>query len=313
MNTTAALVILGTLATPTVIWSLTYFVRVILVALSRPVNLKKKYGAEWALVTGGSSGIGKSLCRRLAEQGLNVVVVALEDQLLKDTVAELKAAFPERQFIMVGANLSPGQKYMEKIAKATKDISVQCVFNNAGYIVTGFFEQVPVERQLANVECNATAAVAITHHFLARLVSEGKRGCIVFTSSVVAYMPAPFSVTYGATKAFLSSFASSLAIENREKGIDVCSVHPSPVASRFYDNTHKMEMMDFAKKGAASPDAYPDQILKSVGRCVLRDVGGFAVGMRVVTCLMSENFLASAFAAAARFLPDFKKYSVDRK
>jgi len=173
MNTTAALVILGTLATPTVIWSLTYFVRVILVALSRPVNLKKKYGAEWALVTGGSSGIGKSLCRRLAEQGLNVVVVALEDQLLKDTVAELKAAFPERQFIMVGANLSPGQKYMEKIAKATKDISVQCVFNNAGYIVTGFFEQVPVERQLANVECNATAAVAITHHFL---VPPGLRG-----------------------------------------------------------------------------------------------------------------------------------------
>ena len=61
------------------------------------------------------------------------------------------------------------------------------------YIVTGFFEQVPVEKQLGNLECNCTAAVAVTHHFLHKMVAKKLKGCIVFASSVVAYVRAPFS------------------------------------------------------------------------------------------------------------------------
>jgi NAD(P)-dependent dehydrogenase (short-subunit alcohol dehydrogenase family) len=66
------------------------------------------------------------------------------------------------------------------------------------YIVTGFFDTQPLERQLGNLECNATAAVAITHHFLGRMVQKRLRGCIVFTSSVSGYMPSPFSCAWTA-------------------------------------------------------------------------------------------------------------------
>jgi 3-oxoacyl-ACP reductase-like protein len=45
--------------------------------LAGPVNLKKKYKAEWALVTGAGTGIGKSISETLAYQGLNVVLVSL--------------------------------------------------------------------------------------------------------------------------------------------------------------------------------------------------------------------------------------------
>jgi len=68
-------------------------------------NLKKKYNAEWAVVTGSSSGIGKSLAIKLAQQGVNVVLVALQEKLLDDTFAELQAQFKERKFIKVGVNL----------------------------------------------------------------------------------------------------------------------------------------------------------------------------------------------------------------
>jgi short-subunit dehydrogenase len=61
------------------------------------------------------------------------------------------------------------------------------------YIVTGFFDTSPLEKQLANLECNATASVGITHHFLNKMVKDRKRGCIIFTSSVSGYMPSPFS------------------------------------------------------------------------------------------------------------------------
>lgn len=68
--------------------------------------MKKKYGATWGLVTGGSSGIGKAIAEKLALQNINVVIVALEDDLLTSTVKELKAKYPKVEFRSVGADLS---------------------------------------------------------------------------------------------------------------------------------------------------------------------------------------------------------------
>lgn len=51
---------------------------------------------------------------------------------------------------------------------ATSDINVQCVFNNAGFVVTGFFESSPEGKQMANLECNATAAAKVKACFVTR-------------------------------------------------------------------------------------------------------------------------------------------------
>lgn len=144
----------------------------------RTQDLKKRYNAEWALVTGASSGegeqrppplvfflfcpfecflahaakpspnikpknpgIGKSIADKLASQGLNVVMVALGDAVLDSAVAELKKKHPRVQLRKVGCDLGApgGGKYMDAIAKQTRDVDVQLVFCNAGYILPGFF------------------------------------------------------------------------------------------------------------------------------------------------------------------------------
>lgn len=91
-------------------------------------------------MTGGSSGLGKALVEKLASQGLNVVIAALGDKLLDETVAEMKAKYPNLEFRAVAVDLgksdhATGNDYMKTIADATKDIDIQIVFNNAGYIV----------------------------------------------------------------------------------------------------------------------------------------------------------------------------------
>mmetsp|Transcript_7108 Transcript_7108/g.11201 ORF Transcript_7108/g.11201 Transcript_7108/m.11201 type:complete len:134 (+) Transcript_7108:588-989(+) len=121
---------------------------------------------------------------------------------------------------------------MEVIKKGTDDVLVSLVFNNAGFITTGMFADVEVERHMANYECNATCAVRITHHFLNKLLDSGSKGLIAFTSSPAGLIPNPFAVLYGSTKAFLTEFAVSLAPEVRYAGVDVCVVHPSPVGHR---------------------------------------------------------------------------------
>ena len=234
--------ILSFFAFPTVFWVVMYAIPQLFMTFRPVPDLKKRYNATWSLVTGGGSGIGKALSFKLARQGLNVVVVSLDDDFLKATMKQLKETFPDLEFRSVGCAFSPGVDYLKQINEATKDIEIPIIFNNAGFLVTGFFDQAPLGKLLANVECtyiiyvectvlflmivpsslflvnfpshsfsfcstalrpnkqtkgNATAAVNITHHFVSKLVSSKKKGCVVFTSSVAGFIPTPFSGMYG--------------------------------------------------------------------------------------------------------------------
>lgn len=302
------------MAIPATFWFIAYLIPQLFMAFRPVPDLKKKYDAQWALVTGGGSGIGKALCFKLASQGLNVVVVSLDDDFLKTTVKELQAEYPDLEFRPVGVTFSPGVDYMKAIKAKTKDIDVQIVFNNAGFIVTGFLDQAPIGKLLANVECNATASVNVTHHFVKILVEKKLKGCIVFTSSVAGFIPTPFAAMYASTKAFVSQFACSLHIEVQNLGIDVCAVHPSPVASNFYDKVdHKIELMEAAQKSAVPPQKLPNDIFRSVGVCALRDLGSMAWGTRMGTFFLPYNFFTEMFTMAAPYLPDYKQHNKARE
>lgn len=275
LYTSPLLIISMIFAFPTAFWLMAYLIPQVYMCIRPVPDLKKRYNASWALVTGAGSGIGKSLAFKLASQGLNVVVVSLDDDFLKETMNELKEAYPNLEFRSVGVTFSPGVKYMDKIVAATKDIEVPIIFCNAGFMVTGFLDQAPIGKLLANIECNSTSAVNVAHHFVKILVSKKAKGCIVFTSSVAGFIPAPFAAMYASTKAFVSQFAACMHIEVQSLGIDVCAIHPSPVASKFYDKLdHKVDMIESAAKGAVTPDSVTDDMLRSIGVCALRDLGG---------------------------------------
>jgi len=225
---------LGTFFVP---WLLSFFCGV--------QDLKVKYGAEWAIVTGGTSGIGKAIARRLASQGLNVVIAAYDDKLMEESREAFPAEFPGCQFRFVPVDLSTAdeQRYLTPLAAATSDIVVQVVFSNAGYIRTGLFDGSPLDVQLRNLRCNATSSAAVAHLFLRRMRRSGHKGCVVFTSSPANLTPCPLSAMYGATKSFLTELAVSVAPEVVEFGIDVavlvstathgaapCLLPPSPRA-----------------------------------------------------------------------------------
>jgi short-subunit dehydrogenase len=273
----------------------------------RVQNLKKKYGAEWALVSGGSSGIGKAIVERLASQGINVVIAAYPDKLFKPTMDELTKKFPNIQFIGVEVDLSKTPTCLTPIIDATKNIDIQIVFNNAGYIKTGFFTDVPIEQQLANHNTNATAAMLITHHFVSLMLQKKKRGCVGFTSSPAGFMPAPFSSLYSSTKAYLTMFAMSIAPELKSDGIDVCVVHPSPVASNFYQGTHAIGILKFFEGTATGPQRISDAIFATMGRSVVRDQGYYPPIAKLLMKIIDINFFADIVTATASWLPDFSK------
>jgi short-subunit dehydrogenase len=301
-------VLLGVLA----IFFLPYVLHHLIVAyLCSPRDLKKAYNAQWALVTGSSSGIGKAIAARLAQQGLNVVLAAYPDKLLDACQQELQSKYSRVQIRKVPVDLSkPG--FLDSLDAATKDITVQVVFCNAGYMVTGFFEDRTLQEHLANIHVNATSAVVITHHYLKKMTSKSLRGCFVYTSSAAAAIPSPFSTLYAATKSFLSSFGAGLAAETRHLGIDVLVFHPSPVNTRFYDKAHSLDILNFFKKQAVSADSVVDPVLASIGRTVWRDIGPTAVGFRLLMRVFDYNFFAYMTAIFSFAMPDFKRESAKK-
>lgn len=287
----------------------TYAMTHAVMAMRGRQNLKRKYGAKWALVTGSSSGIGYAMAKELVRQDLNVVAVALDEPALDEAVEELRREREGVEVRRVGVDLgSRSGGYIDHIAKATEDIDVQVVVNNAGFVVTGFFDATPREKSMKCVECNAVSAMQVTSVMVDRMLSRNLRGLVAFTSSAAACFPSPFSSLYASTKSFLSFFGGALAVELQPRGIDVCVLHPSPVASRFYDNAHQLDALDAFKRLACSPYRVSDALLRAAGRVTWLDVGPVALGFRLASKAVDIGHLYSLLPRFAHLFPDYKRH-----
>ncbi len=101
-----------------------------------PVDMKKKYNAKWAVVTGAGTGIGKSLAETMAQQGLNVVLVSLPDKFLDETTEELKKRFPNLEFRKVAAKFDHKSDYMTPIIEV-RSLPIFCVDFVNNFILSG--------------------------------------------------------------------------------------------------------------------------------------------------------------------------------
>jgi len=273
-------------------------------------NLKNKYKANWAFISGGSSGLGFAIAEKLAKQGLNLVICALDDEVLAKSCANLTERFPSIQVRKVGCNLGDRNgSYMPIIKEATKDISVQVIFSNAGYIVISLFPKTSLDRLMSNWTCNITSHIEVTHYFFERMVVEKKKGCIVYTSSNAGFWPSPTSTLYGASKSAMAQMASSLAIEGVEYGIDVTAIVAGPMQTSFVENLQgaKLDALKTFMKIASTPESVASVLLKSVGRVAIRDHSVLTMFLRTIFKIIDVNLTVRLIAFFQPFTADWKK------
>lgn len=217
-----------------------------------------------ALVTGASSGIGAALARRIAATGRRLVLVARSAGRLGEIAREITAQHGvEADVIPTDLGVPAArQKLVEEIAR--RDLSVDWLVNNAGFGTNGRFHELPVEHELEEIRLNVEALVDLTGRFMPAMVAR-RRGAIINVSSVAGYCPSPYTATYGATKAFVSSFTEAIAVEARGTGVDVLCVCPGFTRTEFQD---RAEIDTSALPGFVwmSAEEVADQTVRSVGK-----------------------------------------------
>ncbi|EFA77047.1 hypothetical protein PPL_09800 [Heterostelium album PN500] len=285
----------------------------VLIPLLKVQNLRTKYNAKWAIVTGASSGIGECISRKLAEQQISVVLVSNDEARLQAVASDLKTLYKVDTRIVVVDLRENNDVLLREVRKATDDIDVQLVFNNAGYIAMEGFHQSTVESKLDNLNCNAINAIRLTDHFYKRMLHSKQRGAIVFTSSSASVCPSPYSVMYSAGKALLTSFAESLSIESRQHGIDILAIQPGYVRTKIFDPLPKLALLNFLRLVAQEPVDVVNIMFKCVGRLGMTvvDSGFFAFLSKMARIFLGGNLMTVIIAFIVNHLmKDMEQYRI---
>ncbi|MEN8161961.1 MAG: SDR family NAD(P)-dependent oxidoreductase, partial [Myxococcota bacterium] len=108
------------------------------------------------------------------------------------------------------------------------------LINNAGFGTAGAFAELDPEREQEEIQLNVLALVRLTRAALPGMLDRG-RGAIVNVSSLAGESPAPFTATYAATKAFVTTFSQSLHEEVRGSGVVVQALLPGFTRTEFQE------------------------------------------------------------------------------
>jgi short-subunit dehydrogenase len=190
-------------------------------ALYEGAAFQERFG-PWAVVAGGSDGIGAAFAGELARRGLNVAAIARRAEPLEALCATLQADHGV-QTRAIQADLT-GENLLDEIAAATADLEVGLFVYNAGASSRSEeFLDAGLDYALSMMNLNCRGPILLGHHFGARLRERG-RGGLVFMSSLACLAGTHYQAIYSATKSFDTILAEGLWHELTPKGVDVLGV-----------------------------------------------------------------------------------------
>ncbi|WVZ81442.1 hypothetical protein U9M48_028817 [Paspalum notatum var. saurae] len=233
---------------------LAYLVR----CLRRPKDLHR-YGS-WAIVTGPTSGLGRSMAFELARRGLNLVLLDLNAANLQETsdaIKSLHSVAIKTLVLDLSLVATPqGDEAIRRLQEAIQGLQVGLLVNNAAVNTPGavYLHEADIERFVRMIRVNLWGLTEVTAAVLPTMLARG-RGAIVNvgSGSTLAVPSFPLYTVYSSTKKYVAHLSRSLYVEYRSKGIDVQYQVPFYVDTRMLSSAVKAKLRPWF---VATPDDY---------------------------------------------------------
>ena len=226
----------------------------------------QKYG-PWALIVGGSEGVGASFARKLAAEGFKLVLAARKPGPLEDLAGELRAAGAEVRNLSLDLTASDA---LEQARGVTDDIEVGLLIYNAGVVGThgDYVRQNPALHR-ALVAINVTGQLDFSRHYGGLMCDRG-RGGMIFVGSMGSFIGSPNLTAYCGVKAFSRIFCEGLWYECQPHGVDVLHM------AIGFTATPSLQRIGIDTTLAASPDGVAQEGLDNIANGPLLLTGGAA-------------------------------------
>ncbi|TVU11563.1 hypothetical protein EJB05_45157, partial [Eragrostis curvula] len=267
--------------------------------LRRPMDLRGRYGA-WAVVTGPTFGIGRSMAMELAHRGLNLVLIDLNADNLRETSDVIRSrhgvetktvlfdlslvgtrrgvtplflsATPVQHVNFVQLNYLPccrrpaaGDEAMRRLRDAVDGLDVGVLLNNAGVArpYAMYLHEADVEAWVKMIRVNLWALTEVAAAVLPGMVARGRGAVVNMGSASSEAVPSfPLSTMYASTKRYIAQFSRSLYVEYKSKGIDVQCQAPFFVATRMVTG---IELVSWLGPFVPTADAYARAAARWIG------------------------------------------------
>ncbi|MCG8341470.1 MAG: SDR family oxidoreductase [Chlorobiales bacterium] len=207
---------------------------------------------EYVLITGASSGIGKTFAAEYASHKKNLILVARSREKLEAVANRLRTTYniDVRTFQQDLSFPDSAEKVYDHCDR--ENLAVDTLINNAGFGLDGAFDSVPLATLEKMVVLHNLTLMKLTRLFLPEM-KRRNRGEVINLSSIVAFQGVPYNAVYAATKAFVLSFSESIREELRQSGIRVLALCPGLTETDIFDNTGIDPHLTFMPVGPTEP------------------------------------------------------------
>lgn len=259
------------------------------------------------IITGGSSGIGKSFIEHAATVHPDLVIFNLSRRFPSIKVPDSVAEKVKQNLRHFSADLSKPEQIEQACALVEAQLNREVpagrvmLVNNSGYGTYGPFCEPNLPVHLEMLELNMRAPVELAGRFLPILKARG--GAIINVASTAAFQPTAGMATYGATKAFVLHWSLALGHELQPYGVQVLALCPGPTKTHFFANAGLDQPVIPGGLGE-TPEAVVRTALRALARGKPLVVSGWS--NKLTTALASKLPKALATRLAARVIAHFR-------
>jgi len=230
------------------------------------MDFGERYG-PWALILGGSAGIGYGAADEAAARAINVVLVARRAELLEERCTTIKERHGVDTRALAMDLVEPDAA--ERVLAGVADLDIGLLIYNAAAEPRGFFLELPLEEHYANIAVNITVPTVLVHTLARPMVTRGFGG-IVLVGSLGQFQGGKVFSAYFAAKAYEWILAEGLWAELAESGVDAFGYAVGATATENYrGQLPGAELPDGADRDSLRNPADPDV----VGRRILDLLG----------------------------------------
>lgn len=195
---------------------------------------------QFALVTGGTSGIGYELAKLFAKDGYNLVLVARTQSDLQRVSQEITQQYGVEVKTIAKDLFDFENAFTLYNEVVSQNIQIDVLVNDAGHGHYGKFTETDLRMELSIIDLNISSLVVLTKLFLKDMVARGD-GKILNLSSIASKAPGPWQSVYHGTKAFVQSFTEAIRSELKDSGVTITAFLPGATDTDFF---RKANMLD---------------------------------------------------------------------